>query len=1661
MILDDPKKRKPDFSKPASVSPPPVKFLDTYNEAISSGDFSNLVFDNVSGRLKGSKASARESMEAAEKAKPSFLNVMKGLPGGISTVTKKVATDPVDSLKIAGNAFGAFSAGVIKGTLNLAPYSDPQKYAEERAKRGMGEKPQISDIRNQAVDAAKSVKWGDAGDRLEREAFLTIAETKGGMSTEAAESLFDSYMQKRPEYQKDAEIAGDFTSLIIPGVATERLALTGMKYAMPQFAKNHNLAMRVLASGIGGVGANQVALQQEGASAEERLDPTMNLLGFGAGAAFPLLGPAARAAKNVIFRKIVPTRFKAGTVEPVIPAEGEVVTKTTPTAAVVSPEGDLAMGTTNVDAVRNYLRGSGKTNVVINERQAGRLGMTQEGVPITARHTFNPKTGVHEITVSSAADAQTIAHEWGHYIDDEVAREVRGLSRYLFGDATTIKNIDAIEDTFRSLAMRELIDDGMTYIPGEAVDNKMSQLIAAVRSEARALASARPDPRNLKGAKGQSEKLADAVSVALTGPSANRSGAFYKFLQEAKVTDKNLVQALRTGKRAEEALSSAEPTALDRAKVVQREATSEKLGLGDRAPERAQRPGSRFEKSKSQREEETFKRVPERITARTQSQLEGVIAKNKISGGNLVEINVSGKKPVTVLAHAIDRDIIRAIQLGGKNKYMEMVKRRVMSEFGMSAKGAEAYIARRFKELKTFAQNAADEDSFVFVKAVRSPNPDRVAKKAVALEQGTLPKGEDGAAAKTDDTPAPKADDEYEISVDRQDALDEMRMELETAEAGYRYGTSYGKDAEFHGVPSSFPDWAPDGTRSRKMFDIMLKHMKDGTEPPARATKQRELWNIIQERLNKYEARNAAANEADTIARAQREEAIMQRETDEALREYDTEFRDGVKDGEFTRAETPPSERIGFGGDEGRLRVSLDRMETGSKPDTDPFRAEKMTADMDEEVFLNTKILPKIVGDTRIKRTNQNIIDQAAASNMTEAEALNMLQERYGALTPDTRKLFEYGMQKTRDIIAKLDGRTADKLTPEELLAFKNDVAQATQLFEVYTGARTEASNLLRSFGIASSQGEDDVLRGMFEQLQKSGLTDQKDVWKAMAKLHEDTQKSTWYNKYYKVLFSAWLSGPATSARNVFGSVGSIMTNLASKGFNPKTAGELPGAVSNLLKDFRELGLPAARKIMRGEGTVESKFMYDPSFPIAQEAYGKTDHSWYIRAAEYVSRILNAQDIALSKTATAMEARSLRIYKPDISEAVSKAISEQYGLSTVYRGMPRGSLSRGLVEGGEALVRRAPITRMVLPFIRTIGNVADRQFDYMPVFAQFRATERFLMPAARDIAKKYGISGEDEIRLIFQRLKDQQQGRAFMGLAMTAGMAGYAMKGGISGNGPSNYNERLLLERTGWRRNSIKVGNMWVPYTYFGPLTGILALVGNIHDSIEYGDPTDTDLGTMVANGLGGWMQTQLNSSFLKGASDLLDSMKSGDWDKYMKNLGASAVPIPAAYSQTLAMSKNVYSHMVDDPALRQQYETKTVVDSIRLKLGLTMGVAGMAPLNPKSDMFGQPMTLDLIYGLTPTFDKTEKMPVESFLVNNGVGVTIPQRNQTYTIRGKKDTKLTDAQYQQYVRESGQAIYERLQKELPALKKLKGQDLHDRVEEISRIERLKVRNKLR
>lgn len=732
----------------------------------------------------------------------------------------------------------------------------------------------------------------------------------------------------------------------------------------------------------------------------------------------------------------------------------------------------------------------------------------------------------------------------------------------------------------------------------------------------------------------------------------------------------------------------------------------------------------------------------------------------------------------------------------------------------------------------------------------------------------------------------------------------------------------------------------------------------------------------------------------------------------------------------------------------------LERTPTGKKPDTPAFRAEKITNDQNAEVFMNTKVLPKVTGEQRIGKSNADIITRSYASKMTESDFNNILKERFGNLSEDIVKAKRILTDNAAALSDKLAGREIADLSGQELKDIMSDYNRLAETFEVFAGVRTELSNSFRSLGISVNPGENDILRSALEAVQKA-IGNEKDPFKIAQKAAQLRTLGP-VEKYFEIWYPTLLSGPKTSARNITGNLSNLAAQTVSNLFTRKGQREFIPRVFAII-DAHKSGMNLAGKVFRGEENILSKF-YEPAVPKEKFA-GKFE---FLNKLEYVGRFLSAQDAYFSNAFKESEIAATRVgnYTYGLADkGAIDALNDGVATFMAQQGTYRNAFEKtavGEVASKVAALKTSTIPgvqafgNFIFPFVKTVANITDRRIDFVPFLNTFRTfagrdlyvqrANRILKAASvedkifegavakgmtADEAKKFAKGEASRVsEIVIDRLRNQQMGRFYMGMAVTAAGAPLALSGRITGSGPKGKNERAVLMKTGWRPNSIIMPNgVALPYQQLAlPLSSVLSILGNINDAIKY-SKDDLALTDKFFEGMKGFVRSELDQSFLSGLSSLYEGLYGyKTYKQVISEFAANAVPIPAAWTQT------------KDIIFPERYEAKTFNEQIKNKLGITGDFFGSGltePLQPRLDAFGDQQKADLVWGLTPPIlNSTKNDPVLEFMKEKGVFIGKPQKSTKVKNRQGESRKITPEEYTKYVEESGKDIYEELKRKV-------------------------------
>jgi hypothetical protein len=306
-----------------------------------------------------------------------------------------------------------------------------------------------------------------------------------------------------------------------------------------------------------------------------------------------------------------------------------------------------------------------------------------------------------------------------------------------------------------------------------------------------------------------------------------------------------------------------------------------------------------------------------------------------------------------------------------------------------------------------------------------------------------------------------------------------------------------------------------------------------------------------------------------------------------------------------------------------------------------------------------------------------------------------------------------------------------------------------------------------------------------------------------------------------------------------------------------------------------------------------------------------------------------------------------------------------------------GDFGRTIQSGRD----KTMVGKLIIPFLRTPINVVK--------YAMQRTPLARLMPTFKADMAAGGAR------------KDLALARVALGSTTMAITASMAQQGYITGNGPVNYDARRILEMSGWKPNSILLGDTYYSISRLDPIGNVLMMAANITEII--GQAPDEAEGLDIYTAATISIANSLTSkTFFNGFSEFIEAYASASADpenkqnavvKWLERMAASTIPSGVAgYAR------------IKDPSVRL---TDGLVDKMKSRLPNYS-----KDLPPRRNMFGQPIVLE--GGLGPDFmspiyqSKKKNNAVVDEMINNKVDIGMPN----FTMDG---VELTTEQYDRYV----------------------------------------------
>lgn len=413
----------------------------------------------------------------------------------------------------------------------------------------------------------------------------------------------------------------------------------------------------------------------------------------------------------------------------------------------------------------------------------------------------------------------------------------------------------------------------------------------------------------------------------------------------------------------------------------------------------------------------------------------------------------------------------------------------------------------------------------------------------------------------------------------------------------------------------------------------------------------------------------------------------------------------------------------------------------------------------------------------------------------------------------------------------------------EKMSAITANLARTLDSYNIKAKGGQDYAATLRSIpnDVFGDKGNIERLAQLIETHADNPAAVNRIVRESVKKRAEDYIFSAWYNMM--------LSGPQTHAANVMGTASNYFVDLAEHGM-AAILGQRRRWSANA---DRVMGREVLARIYggilgAGRGFKQAGTAFRLGTPL--DMVGRTENpraftGTLTQAIETPTRSLAAEDeffravthmsdlYGMAVRTAAKEGETGRGLLNRAGQLVENPTEEMLAHASDYARLIRFQDEPGVLGKmfESARQRRAgdPIgtrlmkssLRVIVPFVRTPSSLLRTAIRRSPAgviesrnIADFRAGG-----ARRDLALS----------------------RVAMGSAVTSAMAMWALDGTITGTGPQDYRRRLELEASGWRPNSIKIGDEYISYAGLEPLSILLSTVATMTDRARATAANDDD----------------------------------------------------------------------------------------------------------------------------------------------------------------------------------------------------------------------------
>lgn len=547
-----------------------------------------------------------------------------------------------------------------------------------------------------------------------------------------------------------------------------------------------------------------------------------------------------------------------------------------------------------------------------------------------------------------------------------------------------------------------------------------------------------------------------------------------------------------------------------------------------------------------------------------------------------------------------------------------------------------------------------------------------------------------------------------------------------------------------------------------------------------------------------------------------------------------------------------------------------------------------------------------------------------------------------------------------------------------------------------------------------------------------------------------------WLSWYW---YTNLLSGPKTQVRNILGSMSNITFDVPTKPFAAGAdfftsalkgkerevfIGEVGPQITGYLAGSKK-GFAKANFILKNGFSMDDVAKLDFRPPEVQGGIYTNIIGRSLDAADNFFRSMASEGELYSRAFTAGKKSKLTgkaleefvdnfVTNPpvEVMKDVAKA-----GSSAVFRAEPGPLVKKiiGLKSDFKLNIRGKEKTvfnpiKFLAPFVSTPANIVKKSLEASPL--------GFFSAALKNTARERSIA----------------RGRAALGTVALTPLAIMVTEGRVSGSGPKDREIRDLLFQTGWRPNSIKIGDNWYNYSNFQPLALPLSLIANAYETYHYdtGEFNPEDIATIIFK----TGDSLLNQSYLQGLSAFQQALADPEifGKAFLQRFASSLIPATGFRGQL--------TRAIDDTVRKPD----TTIEKIKSEIpGLSDEV------KPRVTTLGTEATRET--GLSQPFDflsrflspvdispdRSTPLTDELLRLEDLVQVGFPAR--TFSVNNRK-IELDDDQYNELQQIAGEGIKEKLERQIESRnwEKLSDEAKSERIKRIVEQERASARKQI-